>query len=238
MLARACLGALVLVGCGDDDAGTADAGGQQDAIGDPDARSLDARGPGRLVGAIAPLPEEATVRLVQVYAAGDPATPTGYGQKVEDGGCLEVPTLGFSGTWERRGAGAGADPVGAGGAGQGAEPGCAELAFSAGPVIAAGAHANFYGAGPGTWVAHEADHALPGEILYVEVYHAHVETETVVVDGFQNWIQECAVCVFVGTGCDDYAVPINEGIPMAPVACDELFMLDRGVVTFSERDGP
>jgi hypothetical protein len=54
---------------------------------------------GNLAGEVTPIAGEDAVRLVQVFATGDPQTSTGYGNKMPGGGCLELDVLSFAGAW-------------------------------------------------------------------------------------------------------------------------------------------
>jgi hypothetical protein len=114
---------------------------------------------------------------------------------------------------------------------------CTARTFVPGATIGAGADDDLYGIGPGAWVANAEDQAAPGAILYLEVYRELFAGDVVEVDGFRNWISECEACVFFGTGCDPYDIPIGDtGTPAAPTHCDALFMIERGVVDFASLD--
>ncbi len=54
---------------------------------------------GSLTGTIEPLTSESIIRLVEVYKEGDASTPTGYGNLLPDGGCVELSSLSFDGSW-------------------------------------------------------------------------------------------------------------------------------------------
>lgn len=114
---------------------------------------------------------------------------------------------------------------------------CTSRTFERGATIGAGADGDLYGVGPGAWLAHAEDQTAPGAILYLEVYRDLFAGDSVDVDGFRNWISECEACVFLGTGCATYDIPIGDtGTPAAPTHCDALFMLDRGIVSFEQLD--
>ena len=114
---------------------------------------------------------------------------------------------------------------------------CSPISFAGGPLIAAGASVDLYGVGPGAWIAHAESQAAPGSILYVEAYRDLFAAMSVEVDGFRNWLSECEVCVFLGTGCGFYDIPIGDtGTPAAPTHCESLHMLERGAVALSAFD--
>ncbi len=54
---------------------------------------------GRLAGEVTPISGEAAVRLVEVFATGDPQVSGGYGQKKPGAACLELPSLAFDASW-------------------------------------------------------------------------------------------------------------------------------------------
>ncbi len=54
---------------------------------------------GELAGQVTPIGGDSSIRLLQVYATGDPHTATGYGNRMTGGGCIELPGLSFSGSW-------------------------------------------------------------------------------------------------------------------------------------------
>jgi hypothetical protein len=54
---------------------------------------------GRLMGTVSPLSGDSSIRMTEVYKTGEPDTPTGYGQRNPTGGCLELDSLAFNGSW-------------------------------------------------------------------------------------------------------------------------------------------
>jgi len=114
---------------------------------------------------------------------------------------------------------------------------CLTAAVEVNTPVTAGANANLFGVGPGSWVGSSSAHAAPGEILYVEAYANFIVDNAATFTAFKNWYEECDACIFLGTGCPNYDLPVTDGHPdTGPVQCTNLYMLDRGQVTLTAFD--